>query len=445
MVLQYRQLVKDVNFLVNSVQFVEQLEGGRKRVGGSLPDLRRADFLPHCMERGIRNHMPQNHVAIAGVARTPYYRRGQSEPQTRIELACKAILAALADAGLTVDDLEGFVHMSNGLESALIAQILNVPEVKFTVTLTGGGGASAGTLGVAASAIQSDQARVVVAVRAMKQGVAHFGAAFAPGMTRESTSEGDFYTTSGLISPGQMFALLARRHMHKYGVQREDFGHIAVAFRRNAQTRPDALRKTPLDLETYMETPYMAEPFCRHDFCLENDVALAVVVVEHDMAKDLKHPPVWVSASEHGGSGRWGQGEEWMGMPEELFDTSGHRSVAKRLYGKTGITSSDIDVALIYDNFTSNVLLQLEDYGFAKIGEGGELVRSGAIRWPEGSIPVNTHGGQLSEGFSSGMSHIIEGVEQLRGTAINQVEGAQVALVTGGAAAIPTSGAILTK
>jgi acetyl-CoA acetyltransferase len=387
----------------------------------------------------------QPRVAIAGVARTPFYRRGESEPQTQIELACKAILAALADAGLSPRDLEGFVHMSGGLDSALLAQTLGVTEVKLTTTLTGGGGAAAGTLSVAAAGIKAELAKVVVVVRSMKQGVVHFGASFAPGMNHDGAAEGDFYRTAGLISPGQMFALIAQRHMHKYGTRREDLGAIAVSLRHNAQTRPDALRKTPLTLDKYMDTPPLASPLCRHDFCLENDVALAVVLVAEDLVPDLRPPPVWVAAAEHGGAGRWGQAEEWMQMPEEIFDTSGHRPIAKRLYEKTQLRPSDIDVALIYDNFTSNVLLQLEDYGFAAIGEGGTFVSSGAIRWPEGSLPLNTHGGQLSEGFSSGISHIIEGVEQLRGTAINQVQGAEVALVTGGAAAIPVSGAILTK
>src|ERR1700722_12904785 len=160
---------------------------------------------------------PRTRTAIAGVARTPFYRRGESDPQTQIEMACEAILAAVADAGMSVDDLEGFVHMSGGLDSAYIAEILGIPEVKFTVTLTGGGGASAGTLSVASAAIESRLARAVVIVRSMKQGVIHFGASFAPGLKRDVKPEGDFYSTAGLISPGQMFALMARRHMYKYG------------------------------------------------------------------------------------------------------------------------------------------------------------------------------------------------------------------------------------
>jgi acetyl-CoA acetyltransferase len=154
---------------------------------------------------------------------------------------------------------------------------------------------------------------------------------------------------------------------------------------------------------------------------------------------------VYVLASAHGGAGRWGQAISWMNMPEEYFASSGHRPVARRLYEMAGVGPQDIDVALLYDHFTPMVLMQLEDYGFCKVGESGPLVASGAIRWPTGSIPVNTHGGNLSEAYIIGMTHIREAVEQLRGTAINQVEGAELALVTGGPASIPTSGLILRR
>ena len=140
----------------------------------------------------------------------------------------------------------------------------------------------------------------------------------------------------------------------------------------------------------------------------------------------------------------------WFGMPDdETFASSGHKAVADRLYRKAGVTPQDIDVALIYDHFTPMVLMQLEDYGFCKKGEGGPFVLSGAIRYAAerkpGTIPVNTHGGQLSEAYVIGATHIMEGVEQLRGTAVNQVAGAELALVTGGPAALPTSGLILGR
>jgi acetyl-CoA acetyltransferase len=102
------------------------------------------------------------------------------------------------------------------------------------------------------------------------------------------------------------------------------------------------------------------------------------------------------------------------------------------LYGRGGVSSADIDVALLYDHFSPMVLLQLEDYGFCGRGESGAFVEQGSIRWPDGSIPVNTHGGHLSEAYVLGMTHVVEAVEQLRGTAINQVARAEIALVTGG-------------
>jgi acetyl-CoA acetyltransferase len=129
-------------------------------------------------------------------------------------------------------------------------------------------------------------------------------------------------------------------------------------------------------------------------------------------------------------------------MPDSHFTTAGGAHTASRLYEQAGIAPKDIDVALLYDHFAPLVVMQLEDYGVCGRGEGGPFVESGAIR-KTGSIPVNPHGGHLSECYVIGMTHIREAVEQLRGTAINQVASARHALVTGGPAPIPMSGAIL--
>jgi acetyl-CoA acetyltransferase len=148
-------------------------------------------------------------------------------------------------------------------------------------------------------------------------------------------------------------------------------------------------------------------------------------------------------ASSHGGAGRWGQAITWMNMPDEYFASSGHRPIARRLWEMAGVGPADVDVALLYDHFTPMVLMQLEDYGFCPIGEGGRFVEGGTIRWPDGELPVNTHGGNLSDIYLLGMTHVVEAVEQLRATAVNQVKDAEIALVTGGPAPIPTSGLLL--
>jgi acetyl-CoA acetyltransferase len=390
-------------------------------------------------------------AAIVGIGATPYYKRGQSLPQTLLELAGKATLAALDDAGLTVADVDGLALYSVGLggDTSLFAQTLGIPEVRFTAMLTGGGGGAAGSIGLAAAAIDAGMATCTVSLMTLQQAASRFGASYAPRgrpgaqYSAPPSPEGNFIQPAGLMAPGQMFAVLARRHMHAYGTQRQHFAEVAISTRENARRRDTALMREPLTLEGYFAARLVAEPLCLYDFCLECDGAVAVVTVGADRAKDLRQPPVLVTASAHGGHGRWGQAITWMNMPDEMFASSGHRPVARRLYEMAGLGPEDVDVALLYDHFSPMVLLQLEDYGFCGIGESGPFVADGNIRWPTGSVPVNTHGGNLSEAYIIGMTHVKEAVEQLRGQAVNQVDDAQVALVTGGPASLPTSSLLL--
>jgi len=395
----------------------------------------------------------KDQTAVVGVGATPYYKRGQSLPQTPFEMAGKAMLAALGDAGLTVDDVDGLALYSVGLggDTSLFAQVMGIPEVRFTAMLTGGGGGAAGSVGLAAAAIHSGMATTVVSLMTLQQAVSRFGTSYAPRgkpgaqYSAPPSPEKDFTAPSGLMGPGQMFAVLAMRHMHLYGTRREHFAEVVISQRENAIRRETSLMKVPLTLDDYFNARLIAEPLCLYDFCLECDGAVAVVTTSLERAKDLRHPPVKVTASAHGGHGRWGQAITWMNMPDEYFVSSGHRPVARRLWDMAGMTAADVDVALIYDHFSPMVIMQLEDYGFCGIGEGGPFVADGNIRYGTGSIPVNTHGGNLSEAYIIGMTHVKEAVEQMRGTAVNQVDDASVALVTGGPASIPTSSLLLTR
>jgi acetyl-CoA acetyltransferase len=389
-------------------------------------------------------------AAVAGVGATQYYWRGRSAPQTMTELAGKAILAALEDAGLGIDDVDGFAYYSGGMDSGLLAQTLGVPEVRFTATLTGGGGGAAGSVGLAADAVVCGHAEVVVSVMAIQQVQKRFGAAFVPTKatgpySTVATAETDFVLPHGLLAPGQAFSLLARRHMHQYGTTREHFAEVAISTRANAIRRPSSLQRGPLTFEEYFAARMVSDPLCLFDYCLESDGAVAVVTTSLERARDLRHPPVTVLASAHGGAGRWGQAIRFMQMPDEYFASSGHRPVARRLFAAAGIGPADVDVAEIYDHFSPLVIMQLEDYGFCPVGQGGPFVAEGNIRWPDGALPVNTHGGNLSEAYIIGMTHVKEAVEQLRGTAVNQVLGAEVALVTGGPAGIPVSSLLLGR
>jgi acetyl-CoA acetyltransferase len=394
----------------------------------------------------------RDQTAVVGVGATPYYRRGASAPQTALELAGKAIMAALADAGLSCDDVDGFaLYSGGGVDAALLAQTLGIPEVRFMATLTGGGGGAAGAIGLAAAGIVSGQADVVVSVMTMQQTAAgRFGSAFArrkPGAySAPPTPESDFITHAGLMGPGQMFAILTQRHMYQYGTTRHHLAEVAISTRENAVNRPSALMRNPLTTEEYFAARMISEPFCLFDYCLECDGAVAVVTTSAERARDLRQPPVYITASAHGGAGGgWGQSITWMGMPDDTFASSGHRPVARDLYRRAGLGPEDVDVALIYDHFTGMVLMQLEDYGFCPIGESGPFVADGNIRYLGGTIPVNTHGGNLSDAYIIGFTHVVEAVEQLRGSAVNQVANAEVALVTGGPAPLPVSGLILKR
>ena len=377
--------------------------------------------------------------AIVGVGATPYYYRGQSEPQTVYELIGKAVLAAVADAGLRIGDVDGLVFYAHGFEPGLIAEQLGIPELNFSATVAAQGGGSAGILDLAAMAIETGRASTVVCLGACQQSERRYGLSLA---NVAATPDSVWHKASGLKGPGHALALLARRHMHKFGTRREAFAEVVMSSRAYAETRPTALRRKPLTLDEYMAAPMLADPLCRLDFCLETDGALAFVVTSAERARDLAQRPVHIAASAHGGSGEWGRAFFSLNMPDDLFTTAGGEHTARRLYAKAGIGPADIDVALLYDHFSPLVIMQLEDYGFCARGEGGAFVESGAIR-PGGAIPVNPHGGHLSEAYVIGMTHIREAVEQLRGVAVNQVADAQFAVVTGGPAPIPMSGAIL--
>lgn len=395
----------------------------------------------------------QDKTAIVGVGATPIYVRGQSAPQTINEMACQAILAACDDAGLDVRNVDGFAYYSGAgagygdkMDTADFMEMLGIREVGFTATLTSGGGGMAGAAGLATAAIMNGDATYVVTVMALQQLKQRLGTVFGAGAP---TAQSSFLRPSGLVGPGHMMSVLTRRHMHLYGTTRDAFAEIVISQRENTRNRPGSIRRNPLTREEYFASPMLADPLCRLDFCLETDGAVAFITTTADRAKDLKQKPVYIHASAHGGKREWGRAFGWMGMPDPTFSSSGHKPVADRLWKNAGVGPKDMDVALLYDHFSSMVLMQLEDYGFCEKGEGDAFVRSGKLRYANrhepGAIPVNTHGGQLSDGYIIGMTHVREAVEQLRGVAINQVEDAEFALVTGGPAAIPTSGLVLRR
>jgi acetyl-CoA acetyltransferase len=267
----------------------------------------------HTNDRGEHMSM-KDQAAVVGIGATPLYRRGASYPQeSELSLACKAVLAACEDAGIAVADIDGFANYSGAPETAELAAVLGVREVRFTANITGGGGASGATLGLAAAAIHAGSATTVLTLLSLQQanrrlGGSHVGGSLTYGTASLGVSSpyAAFNANDGLLSPGHAAGLITQRHMHLFGTKREQWAEIVLSSRDNATRNPRALMRDALTLDDYMNVRMINEPLCLYDFTLETDGAVAILTVAADRAKDMRQPPVYIMGSAHGGIGRTG-------------------------------------------------------------------------------------------------------------------------------------------
>jgi acetyl-CoA acetyltransferase len=253
-----------------------------------------------------------------------------------------------------------------------------------------------------------------------------------------------FSVPYGLQSPGQMFALAARRHMAMYGTTIDHYAEVAINARLMAANNPEARFRIPITVEDHHESAMIADPLRLFDFCMETDYGCAAIVTTAERAADLRQQPAYITGAVMGAPRRFGAA--LMGsynQPDEDFASSGQRSVAEELYRVSGRGPGDFDALMVYDHFTAMVLMSLEDFQLCPKGEGGPYVSDGNLRL-DGPLPTNTHGGNLAEAYAHGMSHVYEAVKQVRGTAINQVDGAESVLVIAGASPSPTSGMVVS-
>lgn len=378
---------------------------------------------------------------IVGVGQSEFTRWGGIQDRSQFQITAQAIGAALDDAGLSARDVDGFASFSNDSNDAPLMQVaLGVPVMRWaSMVWGGGGGGSIAALAQACAAVEAGHANVVVVYRGLCQGQSRRFGRFLTGRIH-----GNFSGPFGLFAPPQMLALLVQRYMHMYGTKPEQMAEIALNARANANRNPKAVMYSrPLTLEDYMRGRWIAEPLRLYDCCLETDGACAVVVTSRDRARDVKSRSVDILAVAHGSGPGWGSGPLGShNMPENDYLSTNSKRLATELFATAGLSPKDIDVAQIYDHFSGLVLMALEDYGFCGSGEAGEFICGGRIR-PDGKLPLNTSGGQLSEAYVHGMNLLIEGVRQLRGDSTTQVKGARTCLVTGGLGVSPTSGTIL--
>jgi acetyl-CoA acetyltransferase len=289
-------------------------------------------------------------------------------------------------------------------------------------------------VGQAIGAILSGQATTVLVFRSLngRSGV-RYGTSGADAQLARAGGGGtfdEFFMPFGLTTPGQAFALMAQRHMLEYGTTEKELGHIPVTCRARANANPAAqMHGRPMTLDDYLGARMISKPLRLFDFSLESDGACAVIVTTTERSRDLRRPPVLIRAVAQGSVPGPQPGMTFPTLTRDTITALPAATVARTLYARAGLGPSDIDVAQFYDCFSITVLMQLEDFGFCEKGEGGPFVASGAIDLG-GSVPINTGGGHLSEGYIHGMNHVVEGVRQIRGDSTSQVPGAEVCLVT---------------
>ena len=367
-------------------------------------------------------HPFRDRAAIVGVGATPY---SKDSGVSTLTLALRAITAAIADAGLALTDVDGVAchRVGDSAPASIVAESLGVPDLHFFSDQFGGGSTSHAVVGAAATAVVTGQAECVVCWRAVNaRSEFRMG---GTGRPPPDQLEFQYQVPYGYATPPQQFAMVAREYMNTYGATADDFGAVAIAQRWYAQRNERALMRAPLTMEDYLASRWIVEPLRLYDCCLETDAAVAVVVTTTERARHLVHRPVTVTAA------GWGSGHTLFSNRRPDLGTSGSAAASRRLWSQAGLGPADVDVAELYDAFTPLVLIGLEDYGFCAKGEAGAFVRSGGTG-VAGALPVNTHGGHLSEGYVHGLNHLAEAVHQLRGDCgERQVAGAEVALSTG--------------
>jgi acetyl-CoA acetyltransferase len=377
--------------------------------------------------------------AIVGIGATEFSKRsGRSELQLSIE----ATLAALADAGIDPSEVDGMATytMDNNSEFEIFRNI-GGRDMKFFSRIAAGGGAACAPLQQAAMAVATGVAEVVVCWRAMNERSEYrFGAPLETAMPTSDNVLFAYLGAQGLQTPAAMIAMTMRRYMHETGATSEDFANVSIAARRHAATNPNAFfYGKPITKEEYLASRMIADPLRLLDCCQESDGAVAVVVTSAERARSLRHKPVLIRAAAQASP----QGQMALGAyyRPDIAPRDECALIARQLYDTARLTPKDIQVAILYDHFGPTVLPSLEAYGFCAYGEAKDFVKNGNIEIG-GSLPVNTHGGQLGEAYIHGLNGVAEAVRQLRGSAVNQVAGVHNVLVTAGSG-VPTSGVIL--
>ncbi|MCB1742583.1 MAG: thiolase [Gammaproteobacteria bacterium] len=345
--------------------------------------------------------------AIVGVGETTY-RRGSTE--TTRNLATWAIGNAMADAGLGPSDVDGMLSYSgnDSTMSTFVAGDLGI-RLNFYMDVHGGGSSTEALVGIAIGVIEAGMCSTVAIFRAMngftQVRIGGTGARSAVPIVGDQIHHRGY----GWQSAGQMFAPTFLRHLYDYGTTPAQVAHVKVAHSKHASNNPKAFYKKRYTVEDVLSSRIICKPLHLLDCCVETDNATCIIVTSAERAMDMRQPLVKIL----GVVGRVCKPRADMHYQHGPISTVAGHYARDRLWRNAGVGPDDIDITGSYDAFTFTTMLQLEEYGFCKKGEGGDYVSSGIIELG-GARPNNTSGGHLCEGYTHGMSMVIENVRQLR-------------------------------
>jgi len=386
--------------------------------------------------------------AVTGIGQSDVGRRLNRDP---LELTADACLAAIADAGLTREEVDGLstypgagMAAAPGFTGGGITEVQDMLRLKLNWFT--GGPELPGQLGSvinACAAVASGLARHVLCFRTVWESTAQGGgrrAGIGAGGSARFRASGFMQWTLpyGAASAAVWIAMMAKRHFHEFGTTREQLAQIALNARKNAAANPAAIYRDPLTMDDYFAARMISEPFCLYDCDVPVDGSTAIIVSAADAARDCRKPPLFVESVGSAIYGRpsWDQWDD--------LTTMALRDASAMLWRGTDLRPGDVDVAELYDGFSFITLAWLEALGFCAKGEGGPFIEGGQRIARDGEIPVNTHGGQLSAGRLHGYGFLHEAAVQLWGEGgARQVEAARVAVAAAGGG--PLGGCLLLR
>ncbi|MCW2548980.1 MAG: acetyl-CoA acetyltransferase [Mycobacterium sp.] len=379
------------------------------------------------------NTVGERSAYIRGIGQSDVGRRlGRSE----LDLTVDACVQAVADAGLTLADIDGLATYPGGdLPATPGFAGPGTPAVQEALRLKlrwySGGPEGPGQLQAvinACLAVSAGLARNVLVYRTVTESTGQVGTRGAAVSSPEVGGGLEWMMPGGAISAVHWVGLIAQRHMHQYGTTSEHLGQIALTARRHAADNPKAIFREPLTMDDYVNSRMIATPLRLYDCDIPADGSTAMVISHVETIADAPHIPAHVkavgTALQHRNS--------WVHWPDPTL-TAAHDAGAA-MWQRTDLRPADVDVAELYDGFTFLALLWLEALGFCPPGESGAFVSGGERIARDGELPLNTHGGQLSAGRLHGFGFIHEAVTQLRGAGgARQIPGpAEVAVVSNG-------------